>query len=169
MNETKKEKIETQMQNKLLLQLKAHGNGNKLLLPLVVCRVWSIRDSPLPIAPHVALPLCVSPTFLLLMSSSFVTPHTHTTQHTHTHTHRQKKEKKNTTKRKTKRPQKPQIKNTIFFQKKRKRSQRLQTKPHKTKNRKKNYEQQKGGEKGRKGKARDKGYVGKGWVKRKRN
>jgi hypothetical protein len=38
---------------------------------------WFARDSPVLIAPHFALPLCLSPAFLLLMFSFSTTPQTH--------------------------------------------------------------------------------------------
>jgi hypothetical protein len=46
---------------KPLLQLKAHNDGNKPLLASRVCKGWAARDSPLLVAPCVALPLCLSP------------------------------------------------------------------------------------------------------------
>jgi len=61
------------------------------------------------------------------MSSSSIAPHTQ----------RQKKETKNKTKRKISGPQNPQIKTQDKKLKKTKKSRRLSTKLHKTKNRKK--------------------------------
>jgi hypothetical protein len=37
------------------ITMRAHGNGNKPLLPLLVCKGWTARDSPLVVPPRVAL------------------------------------------------------------------------------------------------------------------
>jgi hypothetical protein len=64
-----------------LLQLRAHNDGNKPLLPSRVCKGWAARDSPLVVAPCVALPLCLSPPLFVVhvLFHSF----THKTQDTH--------------------------------------------------------------------------------------
>jgi hypothetical protein len=92
------------------MQSRAHGNGNKPLLPLLVWRGWTARNSPLPFISHVAFPLSLSPLFfsppvllflsllpfLLLLFSSSTAPHTQL----ETHIQKQKKERKNKTKKK---------------------------------------------------------------------
>ncbi len=115
--------------SKPLLQSRAHGDGDKPLLPVLICKDYTPRDSPLPIAFHVAFPFHLSPPFfflslvllflfppffvvlvllflfvsllpfLLLLFSSSTASHTHNLQ-------KQKKERK----KKTKRWQKSQIK-----------------------------------------------------------
>ncbi len=47
--------------SKPLLQLRARNDGNKPLLLSCVCKGWVARDSPLLVAPGVAIPFCLSP------------------------------------------------------------------------------------------------------------
>ncbi len=143
---------------KPLLQSRAHGDGDQPLLPLLVCKGWTPRDSPLPIAFHVAFPFRLSPPFFfhlvliflfppflvvpvllfsLFLSSLFCCSYSplifSSSTASHTHNLRHTKNKK-----KTKRPQKPQIKRN------KKKSQKPQTKPHKTENRKKKQRKKEG-------------------------
>jgi hypothetical protein len=93
--------------NKPLLKGRPHGNANKPLPPLLVCRGPTIRDSlfvvafhitvPLSfstyflVALHVALPLCLSPPFLVALVLFF---HGFTYTNFKTYIHKKKKEKK---------------------------------------------------------------------------
>jgi hypothetical protein len=82
--------------------LKAHGDDNKPLLPLLVCKGWT----------H-ALPLCLSlPPFFFVAHVVLFHNSTHTTQNIHT------QRQKNKTK-KAKGPQDPQIKKQNKKQKER--------------------------------------------------
>jgi len=49
--------------SKPILQSKAHGDGNKPLLPLLVCKGWITRYSPL----LVVFPLRLSPPFFVVL------------------------------------------------------------------------------------------------------
>jgi len=91
--------------------LKVHGNGNKPLLPLLVCEGWTRRYSPL----LVALPFVSLLPILLFLSFFSTIPQ----RQPKTYTQRLKQNK---TKR-AKRPQKPQVK-TQTKKQKRERKQR---------------------------------------------
>jgi hypothetical protein len=82
--------------SKLLLQLRAHGNGNKPLLPPHICKGWATRDSHLLVAFHIARSLFVA--HVLPFHSC---TYTLNSKHTLTNTKERKKEK-------TKRSQKHQ-------------------------------------------------------------
>jgi len=100
------------------LERRAHGNDNKLLPPLLVCRNH-IRDLFLVVAFHVCLSIYLLPFYLLFMllfffvsllpflllfsSSSIVFTHTE-------HIHTNKKKQNKTKSKRTKRSQKPKIK-----------------------------------------------------------
>jgi hypothetical protein len=75
----------------------------------LVYKGWTARNSPLLVASHVALPLVSFLSVLLLISSSSIAPHSHTTQNTHTKTKERKKKK---TKKGIKRPKKFSNKDT---------------------------------------------------------
>jgi hypothetical protein len=107
--------------SKPLLQLRAHNDGNEPLLASRVCKGWAARDSPLLVAPCVALPLCLSPPLVVVHVLFHSSTHTQNSRHPQ----RQKKNGRNKTKRRTKRPQRPQ------------------TKPHKIENRKKKWTKKK--------------------------
>jgi hypothetical protein len=72
--------------NKPLLQSRAHDDDNNPLLPLLVCRGWIARNSPL----SVILPLHLSPFFFVALVLLFHNS-THTQLKTYIHTYKKKR------------------------------------------------------------------------------
>jgi hypothetical protein len=122
----------------------------------LVCRGWTVRDSPLLVALQVALPFRVFlPSFFFLLSSSSITPHIHKNK-----IKNKKKNKKTTktsnidTKLKFKKISHKDLKQSYTKREKKKKKQRKMENQRKENEEvppspQNNYEREKGGERGR--------------------